>query len=234
MVSRAVNLLPYWKTEFEKFGYKNIHITNLEKDGLNSVINDIMPSLMLIGSCFYKRATPYMMGELLKHYPELNIAVVNIHEFPDELAMCFILKGVKSYVNMYDGMEEFHQGLSPVRDGKIYVSPAVRKRIIMRRTYPMAADTITDREQEVMRLICCGFKDVEIADTLHISRRTVDTHKTKIFRSLNVRNSIELIQVALYLGIVQLDEIGFFPNDFVVNPKPQKMAHSRKQASKKQ
>ncbi|MCL2381200.1 MAG: response regulator transcription factor [Treponema sp.] len=169
-----------------------------------------------------------MMGQLLSIFPTLNIAAVNIHEFPDDLAMWFIINGVRSYVNMMDGMDEFYLGLKAVRDGKRYVSPSVRERILMRREYPMAAGKITDRQEEVIRLICCGFKDIEIADTLHISRRTVDTHKTEIFRSLNVRNAVELIGVALNLEIIRQSELYFYPKYFVTNPKPSKATRGKK------
>ena len=229
MVSRAVKLLPYWKIEFEKFGFQNIHTTSQDKDGLNSVINDIKPSLMLIGSKFYIVSMPYMMGELLRKQPQLNIAVVNIHEVPEDIGMSFISNGVKSYVDMYDGMDEFHRGLKDVKDGKIYVSPVVLERIAMRRVKPMRASSVASRRLEVTKLICCGFKEQEIADALHISRRTVDTHKTEIFRSLNVRNSTELIRVALYLGMVKLDETLEYPRSFVTNPKPMKEGKGKKE-----
>ena len=222
MVSRAVNMFPHWTKEFETFGFKNVLFTDQEKDSLISIIKEYQPSILLIGCGFYKTSTPYMMGQLLLMFPKLNIAAVNIHEYPDDLAMWFILNGVKSYVNMMDGIDEFNLGLKAIRDGKKYVSPGVQKRILMRKEYPMPAGRITNRQAEIVRLICCGFKDIEIADTLHISRRTVDTHKTEIFRSLNVRNSVELIKVALNLEIVKQDELNFYPKDFTVNPKPDK------------
>ena len=94
----------------------------------------------------------------------------------------------------------------------------------------MPAGKITERHIEVIRLICNGYKDLDIADVLHISRSTVDNHKTDIFASLNVRNSNELIRVALTLGIVQLEEIYFYPKDFTVNPKADKKTTKRRVA----
>ena len=209
VVSRFVNLFPHWKAEFEAVGFKNVFFTNQEKDSLNSVINEIKPALLLIGCGFYRRSTPYMMGRLLDMFPKLNIAAVNIYDFPDEIATSFIANGVKSYVNMMDGMEEFNQGMKEIMGGGRYVSPGVQKQITKEK--PMKAGKISGRETEVIKLICCGFTEVEIADTLHISRRTVDTHKQEIYRVLNVRNAVELIGVALNLGMVRQDELYFYP-----------------------
>jgi hypothetical protein len=54
-----------------------------------------------------------------------------------------------------------------------------------------------------LNLLWDGYKTEEIADTLHISDRTVETHKTDMYKALNVRNERELLRVALYLGLIK-------------------------------
>jgi len=208
--------------ELENFGFKNVHLTNQDKDSLHSIIRGFKPRLLLIASVFYYCCTPFMMKELLKIFPGLYIAALNIQDFPDDLAMKFITNGVKSYVNMLDGMDEFRRGLEKVREGKTYISKGVQESLESRSEYPMPAGNITERHIEVIRLLCCGFEDNEIADTLHITRRTVTTHKTKIKTWLNVRNSKELIGVALNLGIIKQNELIFYPRNYVLNPLPDK------------
>ena len=220
-ISRAINLHPHFKQQLETLGFKDVHITTMDKDGLAMAINDLRPQLLLADSHFYQCCTPYMLGRLLVKNPGLNIAAVSIADFPADLAMWFIFDGIKSYVSFYDGVEVFYHGLECVRKGKPFISPAVEERIALRREYPKVAG-ITRQQTEVIRLICNGFKEAEIADTLHISRRTVDTHKTRILTALNARNSNELIRVALALNIVTPDELIFYPKDFMVNPKIKK------------
>ena len=79
---------------------------------------------------------------------------------------------------------------------------------------------ITARHKEIIRLICNGWKDTEVADTLHISRNTVVNHKTDILTSLNCRSVIELVHVALLTGIVLFDELCFRHSEIVLNPLP--------------
>jgi len=160
------------------------------------------------------------MGKLHKDFPKINTVAVCIGEYPAELAMYFIVNGINSYITSFDGIDQFYNGIDEVRKGNNYVSPAVMARMDMRQNYIMPAGDITGREREVIRLICCGYKDLEIGDTLHISRKTVDIHKTNIFTSLNVRNAVELIIAALTLRIVNLDELYFYPKDYTVNPLP--------------
>ena len=232
IVSRQVKLFPHLKKEFESLGFKDVHLTCNDNDGLIFVIQEIRPEMILICSSFYHSCTPFMMKELLKILPGLNITAVNFYDYPDDLAMKFITNGVKCYVSIQDGMEEFTRGLGVVRDGQQYISNGVKERLKMRSIYPKPAGNITDKQIEVIRLICNGFKDEDICKVLCISRRTVNNHKTEIFTSLNVRNSIELIKTSLTLNLISLDEINFYPRDFTVNPQPDKKKN-RKQITKK-
>ena len=222
MISRAVKNHSYYKGRLEALGFSNVTLTALEKDGLNSLIRDLEPELIMMGARFYECSTPYMMGELKKQFPKIKMAALSIGEYPPDLAMYFILNGAKAYATTFDGLDEWYKGLEAVRRGREYISPAVQERINMRREYPEPAGSITGRQREIILLMCNGFKDVEIAHTLYITRRTVTTHKTEIFRSLNVRSPNELIRTALHHGIVKLEGLSFYPNDFILTPLPEK------------
>ena len=228
VISREVNNHSYYQKRLEALGFTNITMTAHEKDALNSLIRNMKPNLIIMDARFYQCCTPFLMGELHHSFPKIKMAAVSLGEYPADLAMYFVLNGVNSYVTSFDGFDQFYKNLTEIGKGREYVSPAVLERINMRKEYPMPAGNITERHIEVIRLICNGYKDLDIADVLHISRSTVDNHKTDIFATLNVRNSNELIRVALMLGIVQMEELYFYPKDFTVNPKPSKQMRNEK------
>ena len=201
MVSRAVKLFPHIKKRLEVLGFPNVTVTGDEKDALNMVIREKKPGLVLIGSGFYQCSTPYMVGQLVKAFPKLNVAAVSVFSYPSELAMWFILNGAKSYVNLYEGLEEFYGGLKKVSEGREYVSPEVLDCIDKRHSLPEPARKLTKRQTEIVRLTCNGFTNREISDVLHISERTVYTHKNKVYANLDARNENELIRTAIYLGL---------------------------------
>ena len=232
MVSRAVKLFPLIKRRLEELGFSNVEVTGEEKDALNMVINEKQPRLALIGSGFYQCCTPYMTGELVKAFPKLNIAAVSVCQYPADLAMWFIINGAKSYVNLLEGPDEFYRGLNDVREGRDYISPLVQERIELRKELPEPASNLTPRHIEIIRLLANGFTSFEIADVLHISRRTVDTHKTDLYTLLNVRNENELIRVAHYLGLIKQNELLFFGGNYQLNPKPEKKQKLRRIAAK--
>jgi DNA-binding NarL/FixJ family response regulator len=224
LLSREKQLYPQFRKWFEEFGFTDYEITGEERDSLNSVINDMKPRLILVGSGFYGCSTPYMMRQLLKTFPKLNIAAVaGYYKIPDDLAMWFIINGVKSYANLFDGPDEFYRGLKKIRDGEEYISPKVIERIEMRREMPERAGNITPQHLEIIRLLCNGFTGSEICKVLAISDQTLYGHKRKIYTFLNVRNENELIRVALFYGWIKLDELNFFGGEYKLNPLPEKI-----------
>jgi DNA-binding NarL/FixJ family response regulator len=218
IVSRAVNLHSHYQKQFVEMGFNNVSVTGKEKDGLSMLIRKTKPAQIIIDAGFYKCCTPYMVGELKKEFSNINFAAVAVSEYPADLAMYFYINAGCSYAYQWDGMEEYNHGLDVIRKGKEYVSPTVRERINIRQEKPTPSITITERQKEVIRCVCNGFSDIEVADTLAISKRTVNNDKKDVFASLSVRNEKELIRSALHLGYISEEELHFYGRDYVLRP----------------
>jgi len=163
-----------------------------------------------------------MVALLQRQFKNLNIAIVSIYDYPPDLAMKFIINGVNSYVDFYDGKSQFFKGLENLREGKSFVSSSVMERLEMRQDLPPPAVKLKDREIEILRLLCNGFTSQEIADELNLSKRTIEFHKAELFNNLGTRNENELIRVALYLELIKIDELNFYGRNFTLKPKPRK------------
>lgn len=222
VVSRSICNHTYFKKRLEDLGFNDVFVTAIEKDGLNAVIKEIKPKIMIVSSKFYQSATPYMMALVKRKFKKLNIAAVSMFDYPADLAMKFIINGVNSYLNYFEGKDQFYNGLEKLSEGKIFVSASVLERMEKRRDMPPPAHKLTERETEVLRLLCNGFTSVEIAEELCVSKRTVEFHKKGLFNNLSTRNENELIRVALYLGLINVDELNFYGRNFELPPKPKK------------
>jgi DNA-binding NarL/FixJ family response regulator len=228
LISRAVNNHAYYRKRLHALGFYNVTVTDAEKNALYLLIREIKPSLILMSARFYHCCTPFLMGELHKTFPKIRMAAISLGEYPPDIAMYFIMNGITSYVSSFDGVEQFYKGIDEIVKGRDYISPQVLKQIELRRTEIQPAGILTERLKQVLRLVCCGFKDNEIADVLSISRNTVLNHKTNIFTSLNVRSPLELLRAALTIKIVSLEELYFYPKDYTVNPLPEEKIKRRK------
>ena len=210
IVTRANNLHQHYKQRLEEFGFRNIFITDVERDGLRMLIDEMKPSLLIVEACFYETSTPYMLGVLHEDFPNLKIAVVNMLYYPENKAVRFIANGVQSYVSKIEGHDEFLKGMKCVKDGKAYISPNVKNIFNTLDIMPEPANRITRRQNEVLDLCCRGYDDLEIANLLHISKRTAETHRANIKKSLGVNTTIELYWAAVYAGLFKYDDNSFF------------------------
>jgi DNA-binding NarL/FixJ family response regulator len=221
LVSRATKLFPHIKRRLEELELPNVDITGEEKDSLNRVINEKKPRLVLIGSGFYKAGTPYMAGRLLKNFPKLNIAAINVGDFPDDLATWFIWRGVKSYINLLDGIDEFHQGLREVWQGNVYIAPDVQRLMDDFPEWPKTPNDVTRRQMEVLILICNGFIAESIAGTLQVSRATVNWHLQELYNTLHVNNREQLVKTAFSLKLVTEKDLIFYDQEKISEPLPE-------------
>ena len=203
-------------------GIKNVLITAVERDGLNSMIHDMKPELMIMDARFYQCSTPYMMGLIKEKFPDLNMAAVCLDDYPVDLGMYFIENGVNSYFNLFEGVEQFKLGLENILNGKIFISEIVKKRLKMRKSDPITAKILSAKKIEVIRCICNGFQKKEIAETLFLAPSTVEKYREEIYRSLNVRNPNELHSAAIILELLKEEELNFRHKNFTIKPLPMK------------
>jgi len=206
ILSRTVKLHDFYKNKLEGIGFNNLYFTDVDKDALNIIIEDKKPCLLMVEACFYKIATPYMMYELLLKFPKLNIAAVNMYDYPDKDATEFIQNGVKSYANINEGIEEFKKGLIIIRNGKYYIAPNITKLLNEMTIVREEKHKIRKREKEVLDLMIKGNNEKEIAKKLCISKHTVQTHKYNLFDLFNVSNTQQLFWAALAAGKFRIDE----------------------------
>jgi DNA-binding NarL/FixJ family response regulator len=217
-VSRAKNLFPYYRKRLSELGFKDVEVTGEERDSLNMVINEVKPRLVLVGSGFYQAGTPFMMRQVLKRFSGLNIAAISLHEFPDSIAAWFIFYGIKSYVNLWEGSEEFYKGLETVRQGDAYISPQLQKHIDLVPEWPRTDIEATARLLEVLVLLCNGFTAESIGKELQLSRKTVYNDLDRLYAAFCVRNRYEMVAKAWELRLVTERDMRFL--DRRLEPEP--------------
>ncbi len=113
--------------------------------------------------------------------------------------------GAKGYVPKSAAREELELAVRALLKGQTYISPVVAG--ILMQKGPGAQDTplsaLSSREREVMKLLSEGNPNREVAKILHISPRTIDSHRANILKKLGVHSNAELTQLAIKYGLVE-------------------------------
>jgi hypothetical protein len=153
-VTGAAELHAEYKAWLEKIGFEDVAVTGEKNKALNTVICNKKPRLVIIDSWFYQDGTSRRIGELLKLFPKLNIAVVSLHDFPLSKAPWFIWEGAKSYLHLWEEYGEFKRGFQIVREGKPYIAPKVQSLIENCEEWTDTANKMTKRQKECLVMLC--------------------------------------------------------------------------------
>jgi len=144
----------------------------------------------------------------LKEHPLLRIVVLTMHE--DEYYVQELFKiGVKGYVLKKSTGTEVLQAIRSVYHGNNYIDPALASMVLSPYMGNGSAkkqsrmDMLTRREQEVLEFLVYGHTNVEIAEKLFISDRTVETHRASITGKLELKTRAELVRFALDNGLLK-------------------------------
>jgi len=98
------------------------------------------------------------------------------------------------------------QAIHEVLDGGNFFAQEIIKKMAMRlnRRNPNKYETLSERELEVLVKICNGLSNSEMAEQLFISPKTVEVHKSNIFKKTGVRNSAQLVIYAIKRGFIEI------------------------------
>ena len=226
-ICRNTEVFSLLKSSFEDCGFYDVTPISLNKEALALKLNQLKPKYVFMHSEFYSCVTPYMIGCLLKKFPELNIIVVNFGYFPDSLAARFIIHGANSYLNFKDGADEFRNGLMTIKSGQVYYSKGVERHIRDFDEMPNYKKEITEREWQVLFLVCNGHKNKGITANLLISRRTVDTHIHNLKKILDGKDRNDLTRKAVFLEWVKKEHLGFNGAEIEIPQYPSKKRNKK-------
>jgi len=125
--------------------------------------------------------------------PDLKVIALTMFSDTGHLTQ-MIQSGVKGFILKKASKAELEQAIISVQSGGTYFSQEIMQKLAFRFTGKIPAeDELTTREVETMVLICEGLTSQEISERLHISCKTVETHRSNLFLKAGVRNVAGLI-----------------------------------------
>ncbi|MCD6728312.1 MAG: response regulator transcription factor [Solirubrobacteraceae bacterium] len=133
--------------------------------------------------------------------PSTEVVVLTMQDDPS-FARSALQAGALGYVLKEAADNELIEAVHRAAGGDSYLNPRLGAALASSRpTQP--PDELTERETEVLRLIALGYTNAEIADQLHLSVRTVESHRAHIQQKLRRTSRAELVRYALDRGLVK-------------------------------
>ena len=140
--------------------------------------------------------------------PETRILILSMYD-NEEYVLESVRAGAHGYILKDTAATELRRAVRAVQEGEAFFSPPVASRLsaavrgeLAREQRSSDLDSLTTREREVLHGIAHGRTNKEIAGTLGISHRTVETHRESLMRKLRIRTVAGLTRFALETGLV--------------------------------
>ena len=148
--------------------------------------------------------------QILNKSPDIKIVALSIHS--DALFVTEMLKsGAVGYLLKDCAFEELVRAIRAVLDNKTYLSPSISGVVVddyihrLTKSDFTGQEAISNREREVLQLMAEGNSTKQIAQKLHISVKTVETHRRQIMSKLDIHNIAELTKYAIRKGLTSLE-----------------------------
>jgi two-component system response regulator NreC len=133
--------------------------------------------------------------------PETAVLVLTMQDDPG-YAREAMLRGARGYVLKEAEEPELVHAIRTVAAGGTYLQPELGARLLTDAGAPSAANPLTQREREVLRLLALGHTNGEVAERLHLSVRTVETHRANLQGKLGVAGRADLVRHARDRGLL--------------------------------
>jgi two-component system invasion response regulator UvrY len=155
-----------------------------------------------------------LVRQLRSEKPRLPVLILTMHA-EEQYAVRAFRAGVAGYLTKDSASAELVSAVRKVAGGGRYISPSMAERLAFDLGHEITAvphTLLSDREFEVFRLIVAGESISAIANRLHLSVKTVSTHKTRILEKMQMKSAAELIRYSIKNQLA--DEPGVPPAEF--------------------
>jgi DNA-binding NarL/FixJ family response regulator len=142
--------------------------------------------------------------QIKAHLPDCQVLMLSMHD-DDRYVFDALKAGASGYVLKREVDQSLLDAIRAVHRGEAFLTNAVERSLIREWMSDSATgpdEPLSPREQEVLKLIAEAFTNKEIAETLHLAEKTVESHRANILRKLGMRDRVELVRYAVRRGLI--------------------------------
>jgi len=196
-------------------GEPNIRVVGEAHNGREAVtkVEELKPDVIVMDI-----AMPILNGieatrQIKKIRPQSKVIILSMHSHDRFINELFSL-GASGYLLKDSTGQDIIRAIQAAVRGDTYLSPSISRRVIEnyvslkknKSSQEERYSQLSNREREVFQMIAEGRSTKEIADILFVSQSTVKTHRANIMEKLQIENLSQLIQLAISLNLVEIQQ----------------------------
>jgi len=168
---------------------------------------ELSPDLVLMDISMPGMSGIQVTRQLKETLPSTRVLILTLHE-DESLLREAIRAGASGYILKQAVEAELISAIRAVGRGDIYIHPAMT-RALLKDVSPLLApeenptEPLSPRELEVLRLVAQGHTNRQVAETLHLSVRTVESHRANLMNKLGLSSPAQLVRYAIEHGLLE-------------------------------
>jgi DNA-binding NarL/FixJ family response regulator len=176
-------------------------------DGRSAVqqAKELQPDIVVIDVSMPKMNGQEATSKILEVCPQVKVLALTRHTDTGFIQQLF-RAGASGYVLKQSAAARLIEAIHTIAAGNHFIDPAITGKVISsyaNRQIKLnmgAQNSLSDREEEVIKMVAWGYSNKEIASRLDISVKTVEAHKSKSMKKLDLRSRIDVVRYALLQG----------------------------------
>lgn len=184
--------------------YPDLDVVGEAADGMEALdaLGRVRADLLMMDMTMPGLGGTALIGRVREKWPSLPILVLSMHK-DAHVALGALRAGANGYATKDTEPPVLADAIRKVAAGGRYVDPALAEQVLFESlAQPPGMQGLSQREREVLARIAAGDSINQIAETLHLSAKTVSTHKTRIMQKLDIHSNADLILFAASEGLV--------------------------------
>jgi len=177
-------------------------------DGLkvSEMVQAIKPDVLVLDITMPGLNGLDLCRELTRRMRSLPVLILSMHD-DEEFVVRALQNGASGYLTKDADNDQLLEALRTVACGEPYLASGIPRSILLRigRDTKDSYERLTTRERQVLQLIAEGRTNREVADSLGLAVKTVDTHRTRLMGKLNIHDQTALVKYALRKGVIRLE-----------------------------
>ena len=189
---------------------KDVEVINEATNGiefLDLIEKDNMPDIVLMDITMPKMDGIEATVNALRKHPKMKIIALTMHD-QQEYYFKMIQAGAKGFVLKHAGKNELEKAINEVYSGGSHFPEDILRKIIFKfGTEDFSEENpfkLSKREREVLALLCQGFTNVETAEKLFLSPKTIEGHRSSLLSKTGTKNSAHLVMFSIKKEIIKL------------------------------
>ena len=189
----------------------NLTVVGESGDGRAALelLSTLQPNIVLMDIAMPELNGLEATTRIAKDFPNTRVIILSMHA-SEEYVLQALRAGASGYLVKNAAPEELELAIRAVARGETYLSPAISRHVVEEllgrstaSTNPV--DALTPRQREILQLVAEGKSTKQIAGSLGVSIKTIESHRAQLMERLDIRDVAGLVRFAIRHGVAQGD-----------------------------